>query len=578
MSKVLAVNVNGDITYCTCTPEMRGTGRCNHVDHQRPGESPEEFINRINEDIKEENIENDHEIVKNSKEITQDEINNIASKIDEIAGVKLTPDNWKDVLTNLPADKVAEITKLSFKAAPTFSLPISDEHYEDENMKNKLYFANLPAYGVSGNMDSIKQMFDKVGSSITLHGEEFVDHSYKEGLTPHEYFTRFFTSRSASINKTVDTAHPGYCIYAKSLVEIKDINDNLTKVKWEDINIGDEFTDGSIVVEIRDWQKKPCYRIKLRDYDEIILSYDHLVYGDIIVNNKVVDNLEKSEKARWNVQESDKKWICMEDIYEFYKLGAKIKLNDFYDIEYVKPYKNFIPQQVRCITSSTGYFETNGLIHHNTARKLFYGLSDMQVVDDCGGPYIDALHCKAPEGHVCVKCAHLTKGGERIKQGDLIGGFVSTNISEALTQLSMKQMHVGSKETANQIHGSATIMNTLDGFSSSPIIREAKEAQTTEEMRKIMYEGLKKLYKESNIKQDDINLQMVARKLTSYKRSPDGLRPIKEGEKADIVSLRSIGNCGNVFKASELSTGYKFLTKPNTQKINHKDAANQILN
>ena len=46
--KVLAVNVNGDITYCTVSPEMRGKGRCNHIAHQNPNETPQEFVERIN--------------------------------------------------------------------------------------------------------------------------------------------------------------------------------------------------------------------------------------------------------------------------------------------------------------------------------------------------------------------------------------------------------------------------------------------------------------------------------------------------------------------------------------------------
>ena len=47
MPKVLALNTNGDITFCTCPPELRGTGRCNHIEHQMPGESATDFITRI---------------------------------------------------------------------------------------------------------------------------------------------------------------------------------------------------------------------------------------------------------------------------------------------------------------------------------------------------------------------------------------------------------------------------------------------------------------------------------------------------------------------------------------------------
>lgn len=45
--RVLALNINGDMTYCTCAPDQRGKGRCNHVAHQMDGESPEEFLERV---------------------------------------------------------------------------------------------------------------------------------------------------------------------------------------------------------------------------------------------------------------------------------------------------------------------------------------------------------------------------------------------------------------------------------------------------------------------------------------------------------------------------------------------------
>ena len=49
MKKVLALNVNGDMTYCTCPPDLRGKGRCNHVAHQMENESAADFVQRISE-------------------------------------------------------------------------------------------------------------------------------------------------------------------------------------------------------------------------------------------------------------------------------------------------------------------------------------------------------------------------------------------------------------------------------------------------------------------------------------------------------------------------------------------------
>lgn len=421
--KVLALNTEGDLTYCSVEPENRGKGRCNHVAHQNPGESIEDFISRIDEKQKELKMEKpiDEEKVKSeNKEISQETINSIAAKIDEIAGQRLDLDNFKSVLNKLGPEEMSQIVKLSFDAAPKFSLPISDERYEDENIKNKLYFANLPAYGI-GNTSAISQMFDKVGDVPVLGGTSTIEHSYEEGLTPEEYFTAQFGARDALINKGVSTSKPGY-----------------------------------------------------------------------------------------------------------------------------------------------------------TARKLFYAMSDTMVIEDCGGPYIDAMHCNLPEGHICEKCAHLTQGGEKINKNMLVGGWISTNMSEALTQLSMKQKHVGGTQIVAQLNTSNTIMHTLDGWSSSPIIKKMQEAKTTEEMREILYHGLKDAYASANIKQDDFNIQMVARKLTSYKRENGGVRPINPGEKADIVSMSTVGNSNNIFKSSELTSGYKHLTVPRKQTLK-KDAANQIL-
>lgn len=46
--KRLAMNENGELTYCTAPADKIGQGRCNHVDHQGPEESTTEFIERVN--------------------------------------------------------------------------------------------------------------------------------------------------------------------------------------------------------------------------------------------------------------------------------------------------------------------------------------------------------------------------------------------------------------------------------------------------------------------------------------------------------------------------------------------------
>lgn len=47
--KRLALTKDGKLTYCTSDTENIGKGRCNHVAHQLPTESKEDFINRLSQ-------------------------------------------------------------------------------------------------------------------------------------------------------------------------------------------------------------------------------------------------------------------------------------------------------------------------------------------------------------------------------------------------------------------------------------------------------------------------------------------------------------------------------------------------
>lgn len=47
--KRLALTKDGKLTFCTSDPENIGKGRCNHVAHQLPSESKEDFLNRASQ-------------------------------------------------------------------------------------------------------------------------------------------------------------------------------------------------------------------------------------------------------------------------------------------------------------------------------------------------------------------------------------------------------------------------------------------------------------------------------------------------------------------------------------------------
>lgn len=414
--KVLALNKDGGLTYCTAPPEERGKGRCNHVSHQKDGQSVEDFIESVNN-----NIAIEEETVHDSSpvdEVSQEDIDAYASRIDEIAGEKVTMENFEEVLSRLSPQQIQEITKIGFEAAPEFSLPISDENYAEQDEENNLYFATLPNYNIAGKATAIQQMFNTVGPVPSEDGMVDIKGNYRDGLSPSEYFDKQFSARSASIAKSVSVAKPGY-----------------------------------------------------------------------------------------------------------------------------------------------------------TARKMFYALSDIEMKHDCGGPHKSVMDCRIPGG-ICSKCAQAENVD--FAPGTLLGSELSTNLSEPGTQMSMREFHTGGKNL-KQAEQRDVINKTFDAYKSSYIIREAIEAETTEEAREIIYKNLRQEYDKNGIEMDDFNIKMIAKKLTSYKRDPKvGTRYVKPNEKCDIISIGSIGNYSNPFKSAELKNAYPTLTKPGTFKMN-PDAANEII-
>lgn len=51
MRRRLALTSDGRLTWCTADDEHVGKGRCNHVTHQKQGESPDDFLDRVNDEF-----------------------------------------------------------------------------------------------------------------------------------------------------------------------------------------------------------------------------------------------------------------------------------------------------------------------------------------------------------------------------------------------------------------------------------------------------------------------------------------------------------------------------------------------
>lgn len=226
--RVMALDNNNQMSWCTATPENRGKGNCPHKIHQEPGESVQDFMTRAEEYSKldDNTIQELKEVEKNKdndyrREEDEEIIKEYLDELDEIAGEKVTNENLDEVLNRLTPEQMNRFAQIGFSAAPTFSLPVSDEHYGEADVENKLYFATLPQNKVGGKMKAIEQMFCKVGTVPTHKDEEYdIEHSYYEGLTPQEYFAKQFTARKANVSKSIDVAKPGYSIWAKQKIRI----------------------------------------------------------------------------------------------------------------------------------------------------------------------------------------------------------------------------------------------------------------------------------------------------------------------------------------------------------------------
>lgn len=367
--------------------------------------------------------------------------------------------------------------------------------------------------------------------------------------------------------------------------EYEEVEISWGEIRESDIILGPDPDDGFLVTDVEEPQMRSCYKLKVQGHDPIVVSADHLMSFMLLTNNRsefgktrLNGKLLHSQEVREFVGESDETWVTAQDIFEFQELCSSIvSFPTGEPLEWISEYKSGEVQSTRCITTDMGFYSMEGILHHNCARLMFYGLSDLQVAEDCGGDHSKGvLGCKCPEGNICEACSKQTRGGGQARAGELIGGLVSTNASEPLTQMAMSKTHVGTAEQQRGSDHSAVVIATLKGWRTSPIIEAAAKQPDQESMRQVLFDGLKSEYQAAGVDLDDFNIAVIVRKMTSYRRGPDGLMPVAEGELPTIAGMGQIGQRQNIFKRAELSAGYRIISKPMSQTTS-PDAANSII-
>ena len=372
-----------------------------------------------------------------------------------------------------------------------------------------------------------------------------------------------------------------------------DICDPDIIVTWGNVDIGHVFPDGSIVSDTREWSSRQMYKLVSNNGDSIIVSDNHLISCQILASDGDLINgsWTLSAKCRGEVGEIDDAWICAADLFDAKRSGYIVILESGYLLEKVEPLSF---GDVRCITTDTGEYSIGAFTNHNCARQMYMGLSDTPMIEDCGNSNSTSIMtCDMPTGF-CRCCAEKSgmkdvidnymKKKSTKKLSDIkIGGLISTNASEPLTQMALNKVHSAADSEAN----SDILIATYRGYSTSPIIQAMKEETTTMGRRKVLFENLKKLYEEEGIDIDDWNLEIIAKKMTSYKKGKHGLEIIDgDDDLCSISSLVSIGTTtnpyvngdvkSNPFKRASYMEGYETLKKPTTYVEKKTDSWNSL--
>ena len=198
------------------------------------------------------------------------------------------------------------------------------------------------------------------------------------------------------------------------------------KIKWADIKVGDKFIDGSSVTQLHEIQNLPCYKLiyqnNLMKKREIVLSKDHFLLCNISKVNKDIkqklfklfENFELPLEGDCHIYYNDIEEGYKEKIINYLTKGEKLDkelLNNFFTkIEYTKSHKVIVSdlliwlsmenihwllengvrlysnnyklkksyyygeKKARCVSTTTGVYETGGLVHHNsvTLRNIIF--------------------------------------------------------------------------------------------------------------------------------------------------------------------------------------------------------------
>lgn len=241
---------------------------------------------------------------------------------------------------------------------PELEIQLDGEHWipVNKNCVDKCYTDEMPRLLIV--VDEIAELTGKSGIKTTEGKAE--DALKDEIISNIQSITQL--GRSAGIHCILCTQRNDAALDYNYELIIKR-NGKLTKIKWFELEIGDEFDDGSKCTYLSNWFNDVIYDVYIGN-EFITASAGHLLKVDIIQDNKKMNDLlelNRSIEARNAVNETSTDWISVEDLdrlkdkFEFISNGNRItKISKKSE------------SKVRCIQTNTGHYRISNFISHNT--------------------------------------------------------------------------------------------------------------------------------------------------------------------------------------------------------------------
>ena len=241
---------------------------------------------------------------------------------------------------------------------PELEVCIDGEHWIPVNKHSvdKCYTDSMPRLLIV--VDEIAELTQKSGIKTTEGKRE--DALKDEIMSNIQSITQL--GRSSGIHCILCTQRNDAAIDKNYELTIKR-NDKYQTIKWFDLQIGDEFADGSKCTYLSNWFKDMTYNVYI-DNQYITTSAGHLLKVDILNNDKKINNiltLERSIIARKEVNELNTDWISVEDLYFLIDKYTIISNNKI-----ITKIDKLNESEVRCIQTNTGHYLIKDFISHNT--------------------------------------------------------------------------------------------------------------------------------------------------------------------------------------------------------------------